>query len=276
VVTRKSPWSASPRHDAVPYSIVFFYCKLYLNSGVAGGHKDEKNRKGKVEQMTALRISIAMLFGALSLLAQSFPADLGATEEVFRIRPFQSAINSNLAQQPENGTQGTNTYPLSQPQFNMNGTQATGSRPKAVTYSNAYSTRARIHKYASIATLPLFAAEAVVGQRLFNKNSSESGSLRSAHSGLAAGIGVLFGVNTLTGVWNMMEARKDPNGHRRRLIHGLLMLGADAGFVATAALAPHHDHEGFGSNDDASTHRAVAFSSLGVATIGYVYMLLAK
>jgi hypothetical protein len=54
--------------------------------------------------------------------------------------------------------------------------------------------------------------------------------MKSAHTITGVGIGALFGVNTVTGVWNMWEARKDPNGRRRRLIHGISMLGADAGF----------------------------------------------
>jgi hypothetical protein len=103
-------------------------------------------------------------------------------------------------------------------------------------------------------------------------------SLGSAHSALAAGIGVLFGVNSVTGIWNMWDARKDPNGHRKRTIHGILMLVADAGFVATAASAPKRENnaQGVRINGDPSTHRAIALTSIGVATVGYVYMLFAR
>ena len=76
--------------------------------------------------------------------------------------------------------------------------QSPTARPKAITYSNGYYTRRKVHVYASYATLPLFIAESVVGQELYNQTAS--GSLRSTHSALAAGIGVLFGVNTVTGV----------------------------------------------------------------------------
>jgi hypothetical protein len=137
--------------------------------------------------------------------------------------------------------------------------------------------RQKIHKYASYASLPLFVSEAIVGQKLFDRTISEGDSLRSAHSGLAAGLGILFGINSVTGVWNMWDARKDPNGRGKRMFHGILMLAADAGFVATAATAPHHeDVQGVRRTGDASTHRAVAFASLGVATVGYVYMLIAR
>ncbi len=155
-------------------------------------------------------------------------------------------------------------------------TQVAPPRPKAVVYSHAYEVRARIHKYASYATLPIFVAEATVGQKLYN-NAGSSGSLRSAHSALAAGTAVLFGVNSVTGVWNLLEGRKDHNGRGRRLFHGILMLGADAGFVATGALAPHRAERGtLRSDGNAATHRAVALTSMGVATISYLYMLFAR
>ena len=135
-------------------------------------------------------------------------------------------------------------------------------------YSEAYRTRAKIHRIASFATLPLFAVEGILGQSLYDNPTSAK---RGAHSGVAAAIGVLFGVNTVTGVWNLIEARHDPNGRGRRWAHGLLMLAADAGFVATAATAPD-DHEDGGSSSK-STHRAIAFTSIGLATTGYLIML---
>jgi hypothetical protein len=61
------------------------------------------------------------------------------------------------------------------------------------------------------------------------------------------------------------------------MVHGILMLGADAGFVATGALAPHEE-EGrrTQSSSGRSTHRTVALTSMGVATISYLYMLIAR
>jgi hypothetical protein len=139
----------------------------------------------------------------------------------------------------------------------------------AVEYSDAYRMRAKIHKAASIATLPLFVTEGFLGQSLYS-NPSEG--KKSAHLAVATGIGVLFGVNTVTGVWNLVDSRKDPNHRGRRIAHALLMLGADAGFLATAATAPESEHgeEGGGSR---STHRAIAFTSIGAATAGYLIML---
>jgi hypothetical protein len=138
----------------------------------------------------------------------------------------------------------------------------------AFEYSDGYRLRAKIHKISSFATLPLFGAEAIVGQSLYDDPTSGK---KDAHLAIAAGIGALFAVNTTTGVWNLIEARKDPSHRTRRLVHGLMMLGADAGFLATAALGPESEHgESEGSR---STHRAVAFTSISLATAGYLIML---
>jgi hypothetical protein len=150
------------------------------------------------------------------------------------------------------------------------------ARPKAVSYSNAYYTRLKIHKYASFAMLPLFISQSIVGEKLYNGTASSS--TRSVHSALAAGVAVLFGVNTITGAWNLWEARKDPSGRTKRMLHGILMLTADAGFVATGALAHGSNRRGTvtapASNN--ATHRDVAFGSMGVATIGYLIMLFGR
>lgn len=146
----------------------------------------------------------------------------------------------------------------------------TPARPMAFEYSDGYRTRLKIHKYASYATLPVFIAQYVVGQKLYDGTASDS--TRSAHGALAATTGVLFGVNTVTGVWNLAEGRKDPSHHTKRMVHGILMLVADAGFVATGMLAPEHEGEGGGSSP--STHRSVALASMGVATVAYLMMLI--
>jgi hypothetical protein len=146
--------------------------------------------------------------------------------------------------------------------------QATAPPPVAVEYSDAYRLRAKIHKVSSFATLPLFGAEAIIGQSLY---SDPTQGKKDAHLVTAAGIGALFAVNTTTGVWNLIEARKDPLHRSRRLAHGLMMLAADAGFLATAALGPESEHGT--SEGSRATHRAVAFSSIGLATASYAIML---
>ena len=152
-------------------------------------------------------------------------------------------------------------------------------RPKAFEYSDGYRTRLKVHKYASYAMLPLFVAQYAVGQKLYDGTGSDT--TRTVHGVLAASTAALFAVNTVTGVWNMAESRKDPNHRTKRTIHGVLMLVADAGFVATGVMTPHHEREfedgSFGSSSNgtsASTHRSIALASMGVATAAYLMMLI--
>lgn len=141
--------------------------------------------------------------------------------------------------------------------------------PKAFEYSEAYTLRRKIHFIASFATVPLFAAQWALGEKL-DDNGSDS--TKSAHSAVAAGIAGLFAVNSVTGVWNLWEARKDPNGRGKRLTHGLLMLAADAGFVATGMLAPDSE-DGRGNT---STHRNVAITSMAISAVSYAVMLIGR
>lgn len=149
--------------------------------------------------------------------------------------------------------------------------QPAAARPVAVTYSDAYELRRKIHVYASLTTAPLFAAQYVIGDKLYDGETS--GSMRSAHTAVAAGIGALFAVNTATGAWNLWEARKDPNGRKRRLIHGISMMGADVGFLATAMLTPDDDE---GGGERRALHRNVALASVGLASASYLYMLFTR
>jgi len=147
-------------------------------------------------------------------------------------------------------------------------------RPVPVEYSDFYKTRAKIHKYASFATLPLFVANYFVGQDLYNHPGDES--KKGLHDGLVASTAVVFGMNTVTGVWNLWEGRKDPNHRTKRMTHGILMIIADVGFMATAALAPDYENEHGGvptTSGGASTHRTVALTSMGIATVSYLIML---
>lgn len=154
---------------------------------------------------------------------------------------------------------------------------APAPRARAFEYSDGYRTRLKIHKYASYATLPLFAAQFAVGQKLYNGNGSDS--TRSLHTALAVTTAALFAVNTVTGVWNLSEGRKDPSHHTKRMVHGILMAVADAGFVATGIMTPSHEGDDFefgggGGGTSQSTHRAVALASMGVATVAYLMMLI--
>ncbi len=142
-------------------------------------------------------------------------------------------------------------------------------RPAAIEYSDAHETRAKIHKLASWATLPLLGTEFLLGQKLYDSGTDD---LKGVHGAVGASLIGFFGVQSATGVWNLIEARHAP-GHKKRLVHGLIMLAAEGGLVAAAASAPSRDRNGV-LNRDATTHRNIAVVSIGVGTGGYLFMLL--
>jgi hypothetical protein len=145
----------------------------------------------------------------------------------------------------------------------------------AIEHSDGYRTRAKIHKIASFATLPLFAAEVALGQSIYNTTPVSSAN-RSAHIAVGAGIIGLFAVNTVTGVWNMFgEGRQEQKGRSLRMVHALLMLAANVGFVATAATGPHSNRrEPLTIPANETTHRAIALSSIAIGTTGYLVMII--
>jgi len=145
--------------------------------------------------------------------------------------------------------------------------------PQLVEYSDAYFTRLTIHKWASYLTLPLFVGEYVVGQKLINGNGTDQ--TRNIHGVLAGSIAGLFAVNTITGGWNLIEARKDPEGKNRRTIHSVLMLLADAGFVATGVLAKEHedDYGYYSGPTNNNAHKNMAIASMATALVSYAIML---
>lgn len=149
-------------------------------------------------------------------------------------------------------------------------------RPVVIEYSDGYRTRRKIHKIASFATLPLFAGELWLGQNMYNNTPADQSSKRGWHAAIGAGIVGLFGVNTVTGAWNLFgEGRKDPHGRTLRLIHGLLMMTADAGMVATTMSGPNSRsfRHALTYEADKAHHRNLAFFSIGTGTAGYLLML---
>ena len=139
-----------------------------------------------------------------------------------------------------------------------------------VEYSEWYGRRVAIHRAASYTMVPLFAAQYAAGRRLYDNAALDHDDwARRAHKPLAYAVGGLFTLNTVTGVWNLWEARDDPEGRGRRTAHALLMLVADAGFAATGVLGSRAADQG-GSR---AVHRNVALGSMATAVVGYLVML---
>jgi hypothetical protein len=143
-------------------------------------------------------------------------------------------------------------------------------RRRAVELSDAYYQRLTIHRWASYAELPVFAAEYVVGDRLMARGTPIAGWVKPTHIGIATVMGGLFGLNTLTGGWNLIEGWSQL-GDKRTLVvaHTVMMLAADGGFAAASAIA------GKGLNAE-QRHRTVAVASMGLATVSTVVMWVAK
>lgn len=145
-----------------------------------------------------------------------------------------------------------------------------------IEYSDAYNLRAKVHKIGSFAMLPLAGTEFFLGQSLYNNPSDGK---KGAHVAVGATIGGLFAVNTVTGVWNLYESRKDPNGRTKRWVHALLMMTADAGFLAAASITPESERGEQltgGTNNNRALHRTLALSSLAIGTVGYLVMLIGR
>ena len=210
---------------------------------------------------------ITMLLGATSAAAD--PVDPAL--HLFSTRPAHDASHMSWPSCTEKATRAVPALSLAFPSMLLQQESAQPVHAVAIEHSDAYQTRAKIHKYASFATLPLFAAEVALGQSLDGSNDSK----KSAHALVGAGIVGLFGVNTVTGAWNLFgEGRQDKEGRTLRLVHGLLMMAADVGFLATTASAPSTGRNGaltFEANK--TTHRNLAIASVSVGTAGYLMML---
>ncbi|HYW32270.1 MAG TPA: hypothetical protein VE869_12235 [Gemmatimonas sp.] len=146
-------------------------------------------------------------------------------------------------------------------------------RQKAYEYSDGYSKRLTLHRRMSYAMLPLFAASYFSGDKILEQGRNAPGWARSIHRPSATASAVLFGVNSVTGGWNLWESRRDPNGRKRRYAHALLFTAASAGFVyAGTTLADEAEQ----SQDKRLQHRNVNLASMGVSTASWLLMLLRR
>ena len=147
-------------------------------------------------------------------------------------------------------------------------------RRRAFEISDAYATRLKIHYIASYATIPIFAAQAIVGEQLFHNEQTgypPSQSLRTTHDAIAVALGALFVTNSVTGSMNWWETRHQAPGRTWRTIHAALMLAAEGGFAYTAWLGNGARYTR-GSNAGRTLHKNWAIGSASVALAGYLMM----
>ena len=140
-----------------------------------------------------------------------------------------------------------------------------------VEYSDWYGRRLAVHRTLSWAMIPLFAVSYWTGERLARDGRVNSPYyIRALHPYAATGASVVFGVNTVTGLWNLWDARHDPVGRKKRIIHSVLFMIADGGFAYAGSIGKQ-------ARDDSAIrdkHRTIALSSMGVSYVSMMIMLL--
>lgn len=144
---------------------------------------------------------------------------------------------------------------------------------RAVEYSDFYNKRLTLHRYLSFAMLPLFAGSYLTGDQIIRKADAAPKWATDLHAPFATATAAVFTLNTITGLWNLWDSRKDPAGRTKRIVHGLLFMAANAGFTyAGTTLANQAETDGGKRN----LHRTVALASMGVSVGSWALMLLTK
>jgi hypothetical protein len=147
----------------------------------------------------------------------------------------------------------------------------TPRRRRAIEVSDAYATRLRIHRVGSYALIPLFAAQSIAGNQMYQSGGPDPRWAKNLHGIGAGGLAALFTVNTVTGVWNLWDSRATTQGRTVRWIHAGLMLASDAGFTyAGVKLGPEATRSGVKRQE----HRRIAMISMSAALLGYATMLI--
>lgn len=144
-------------------------------------------------------------------------------------------------------------------------------RPRAIEVSDSYELRLRIHRYASVTMVPLFVAQSVAGNQLYVNGGPNPAWAKTLHNAGAAGLGVLFTVNTVTGLWNLWESRDIEAGRTKRWLHSGFMLASDAGFTYAGVKL---SKDATRTQEGRDRHRRVAYISMSSALAGYAVMLI--
>jgi len=135
------------------------------------------------------------------------------------------------------------------------------ARPRAVEVSEWYARRLTIHRYLSYSVIPLFAVQYAAGRQLYDHPADAPSWARPTHKAVAATLGGVFVVNTVTGLWNLWDSRGVSEGRALRTTHALTMLAADAGFTY-AGVKLSHDAKRFVAKR--REHRNMALASMGL------------
>ena len=152
-------------------------------------------------------------------------------------------------------------------------TARTRKRITAIEYGGFYHARLTLHRWLSFAMLPLFVGSYVTGDQVLKHSSNAPDWAIKWHRPLATGTAVVFTANTITGLWNLWDSRKDPAGRTKRYVHSLLFIAADAGFAYSGIVLAK---EAKNSESKRRQHRNIALISMGISITGGGMMLLFK
>ncbi|MEP6780066.1 MAG: hypothetical protein ABJC26_09270 [Gemmatimonadaceae bacterium] len=159
--------------------------------------------------------------------------------------------------------------------LNMAGVQAPQDtlvrRRKAVVYSDAYGTRATIHRRLSYAMVPLFAISYFTGDQLFKNGSNSSSFVINAHRASATAVSVLFAVNAVTGGINLWQGRHDPIDRKRKLLHSALFIASSAGFSYAGAVLANQAETSLAKRNQ---HKQLNLISMGLSIGSVVVMMV--
>lgn len=152
-------------------------------------------------------------------------------------------------------------------------TARTRQRTRAVEYSEGYQTRLTLHRTLSYTMIPLFIGSYVTGDQILKNRRNPPGWAKTLHKPFAIATGAVFTVNTVTGLWNLWESRKNSQGQVKRTVHSLLFIAATAGFTyAGTSLA----RDAVNREDRNRFHRQVALASMGVSMVSWGMMVFLK
>lgn len=142
-------------------------------------------------------------------------------------------------------------------------------RPMAVEYDDAYYSRLTLHRRLSYAIYPIYAAQYVFGQELWNKGRDAPTWAKTGHRVGATLLVGVFGVNTVTGVWNWWDSRHDPDARVLRTLHAATMLAADAAFSYAGSTLATQAQNSFSKRRE---HRTITLTAMGLTSLSALMM----
>lgn len=152
-------------------------------------------------------------------------------------------------------------------------TARTRTRTRLVEYSGFYRSRLKLHRILSYTMIPLFIGSYLTGEEILKNRTNPPKWAATLHKPFAYATGAVFTVNTVTGLWNLWDGRKNPEGQVKRTIHSLLFMAATAGFTyAGTSLA----HDAKNRDDRNHFHKTIAMASMGVSVLSWGMMAFFK